>query len=373
MTQSTETIIETSGQSVAPPIPSNVPFNLIVATSAAQVQKIAKHFDLNDVRFVDNLKLPLGGAKRGDALNELLGKVEHTVTLAVTTDAPWVQTLLSNSAMASSVWRSIESQLLGHRTGSQRNLLIVATDFNGGCREAENAGQLLVVHSGAPLPNNWKPERARIETKKPEGKKVQTKAPIEKKVQGDKPTKIKNATRSGVVHNPEGFKVHGVKTGRDLKPQLDRSKKTKGPRPTGSNESLYDDLYLLSKGHYGVPTGPHYIVKAQQLIAHHTGFGGNITLHMVVVNLFRTLIAKSSRGFWGGFHVLQSVIEAGGQGTEELIETLNGYIGTIPARDGQGNEIPQPKANQQLYVKLNLVAEVVDVPAGKRELSAQAA
>lgn len=369
MTQSNE---NTAPQTVEAVTPTNVPFNLIIASSIDQVRTIAKHFDLSDVRFVDNLKLPATGAKRGDALNELLGKTENTITLAIVTDAPWVQALLSNNPMASSVWRSIESQLLGHRTGGQRNFMVVAYNVSAGCREAENAGTLMAIVSGQPLPSNWKPER-KVEAKKPEGKKTQAKPQGEKKAQPQKSQKVKTATLSGVVGNPEGFKAHGVKTGKGERPQIDRSKKQKTARPAGSNASLHDDLYLLAKGHYGANTGEAFLTKAKQLIVHHTGFGGNVTTHMVAVNLFRTLIAKSSRGFWGGFNVLQSTIDAGAESPEQLVSVLNGYIGTIPAVDGQGNAIVQPKANQQLYVKLNLVAEVIEVPAGKRELPSQAA
>lgn len=327
-----------------PQAPTNVPFNLIIAPSLELVRKIAKHYDLSDVRNVDELHLPAGGAKRGDALNELLGKTENTVTLAVVIDGPWIGQLLANTAMSASVWRSIESKLVGHRTGSQRHLIVVADAFTTNVRDAQAANLVQSIVSGQSLPNNWKPPMVKPEAKKTEKViKAQTKSAKGPQVEG-----------RGNREKPEGQKVkaantHGQSGKKSDRPVIDRSKKTKAPRAVGSNQSLHDDLYLLSKAHYGLCNGPVFLEKAQKVIAHHTGMAGGIPVDLVVTHLFRTLIAKSSRGYWGGFNLLQSVVEAGGQNPGEVVNTLNGWIGAIPARDAQGQEIPQPKANPQLF------------------------
>jgi len=335
MTQSTEI-----NQQAAPLAPTNVPYNLIVTTNREQVKRIAKHFDLSDVRFVDDLDLPSGGAKRGDALQHLLGQTENTITLALITDDPWVSALISNMpGMSASVWRSIESQLLGHRTGGQRNFMIFANTFNTGVREAEDNGKLMAIVAGQPLPHNWKPAPA----PKAEAKPVQAKPQVEKKAQPQKPQKVKNATRTGVVGNPEGFKGQGKKVD---KQQVDRSKKMKGPKPAGNNNGLYDDLYLLAKGHYGPIGRVAFLSKAGAIIAHHTGSPiENVHCEKIVLSLFNTLIAKSNRGYWGGFNLLKEVVVAGSDSAMELINTLSGWIGTIPVTDAKGETIPQPQCN----------------------------
>lgn len=393
---------ETNG--VIPQVhPTNVPFNLIVTTSMEQAKKIARHYDLSDVRNVDDLKLPNGGAKRGDALNELLGKCENTITLVVLADSPWVNALLKNMpGMAASVWRSVESKLVGHRTNGQRNLIVVGNDFTSGIRDAETAGNLLVLLNGQPLRSNWKPNNApKAKTDKPEGKKVRHVVEGQVGLNADgvgqpdkkKPTKVKNTTNRtklsialdpndpNPTHTVESTMgefidkslrarkdAKAAKLGKGERPQVDRGSKNKGPKPMVSNQGLHDDLYLLAKNHYGPCTGPALLEKAQKIIAHHTGIGGEISVDMVCSHLFRTLIAKSNRGYWGGFDLLKGLVAAGGQGPEEVAATLNGWIATIPAVDAKGALIPQPKMNSLIYTKLNLVSATIEAP--QREAAA---
>lgn len=354
--------------------PTNVPFNLIIATSAEQVRKIAKHYDLSDVRNVDDLDLPSGGAKRGDALNQLLGSVENTITLAVVTDDAWINALLKNMpAMSASVWRSIESKLVGHRTGSQRNLIVLGNSFTSGVRDAENAGNLQVIVAGQNLPSNWKPPIAKPEAKKPEAKKLTFKNPPAPK----HPSKI--AREETNVKRVEANVKFGKKGD---KPQIDRSKKSKGPKPAGSNNGLHDDLYLLAKGHYGSTERNEFLNKAAQIIAYHTGAAMTAGTHRekIVTSLFNTLIAKSNRGYWGGFNLLKEVVTAGGESALELIQTLSGWIGNIPATDAKGEAIPQPQRNHALVKALKwdkpqetLAAPVVDASNDGTSAAASAA
>lgn len=357
------------------PQSTNVPFNLIITTTRAQAEKIAKHFDLSTLRFVDSLHLPPGGAKRGDSLNELLGRLEQTVTLVLLCDDVWLNALLTDMpGMAAMVWRGIESKLMGHRTNGQRNLLIVAGDFDAGVRQAENALKLQVFTSGTPLHHSWKPPVSRPVP--PKKLVSRDKAPRVQQVVKPETKAVPEMSPERAWHTPidktvglgESPKSFGSKSPK----QLDRSKKDKGPRPAGNPHGLQNDLYLLSKGHYGLATGHLFLEKAREIIAHHTGMGGVIPMELVCTHLFRTLIAKSSRGYWGGFNLLQNLVDAGGQSPQEVAGSLNGWIGNIPARDAAGKDILQPNVNRALYVKLNLVVEVIEAPAGNRELSEQA-
>lgn len=392
-------------------VPQNVPFNLIVAQSRAQVHNIATHFDLSDVRFVDDLKLPEGGPKRGDALNELLAAQDHTVTLAVLVEAPWIDTLVDNSSMAAGVWRSVETKLLGHRTSQQRNLIIAAKLFVGSVRKAEDEGRLVSIIAGQPLPNHWKPARPVAEkpakklefVKKPEqmqkdqarrkkstsvdpaatvdflmtehAKQKKVRVVLEGKVglnaNGVKnfPQKVKGATPSGKVGNPGGFQMAKP----EGKGKPDRSQKNKQRQAYG-NEALYNDLYLLCKGHYGTAGGELLVCKAAVILEHHTGvkkFAGDCVQQLASA-LFQTLITKSGRGYWGGFNLLQQLAVAGGKGPYAVVETLSTWINNIPVRDAAGHEIAQPAVTTALYVKLNVQAETIEAPAGPRVLPTDA-
>lgn len=358
--------------------PTNVPFNLIVTASREAAQKIAAHYGLSDVRFVNDLTLPAGGPKRGAALNELLGKLDHTVTLVVLVQEVWVSALVKNlPLMASSVWRSVESQLMGHHTIEQRNLLVVAADLKGAVGDAEEAGTLLCLNKGRQLPNNWRPQKVlnkpaaikvqpvaaavkgnQTKRERPGKSERQASAPptFGKVYQGNAPSslKVKNATHSGKVGNPDGLKMS----------KTDRTKRNK---PAGNNARLHDDLYLLAKGHYGPVERDAFLVKAGVVMAYHAGSAGNsgFGLNKIATTLFQTLINKSSRGYWGGFNVLKEMVGAGAQGQTELVMALFAQIAAIPVVDAAGQPLTQPKLDlrviQRLGGRLPEVAEKVEV------------
>lgn len=294
--------------------------------------------------------------------------------------------------MAPKVWRAIESKLLGHRTDQQRNLLIVASEFAGGCREAETAGQLRHWVRGSKIPANWKaPRPATEKTAKGQGpktgqKKSEVPNELRKEIenagtvnpfqqppasprnqmmepQRQDGKKIKNASLSGVVGNPEGFKTFQGK-GEKGKAKTDfPTPPRSGPGPT-RRLRLNEDLYLLAKGHYGIIADGEFRRKASILIMHHMNIGRVVSDELLVSHLFKTLVGMSGRGYWGGFNLLQEVINAGARGPSRVIEVLTEWISAIPTRGPDNKEVKQPTVLSSVFHKLNIVAETTTVPEG---------
>ncbi|WJJ55094.1 hypothetical protein [Xanthomonas phage RTH11] len=315
-------------------------FNLIVAPNHATANAIAKQYDLSDVQFLDELEKKLrledGGIKRGDSLNAYLASVDHTITLVALFDQGWLASLLgNNSAMSASVWRSVLSKLMGHRSELQRNLLVISADsLSSNVRASVEAGKTRVFAAGQRVPNEWYP--ARPEREKPVKKE---KTPIQQYVEKNLKPRV-HAKKNGA---PELVQV-GLK----------RKANTPKPSPRRSHNVLHDDLYLLAKGHYGAFGDSFALEKAQQIISIHMGVPLiNIGDDIIVHHLFETLIKKSNRGYWGGFTLLKDVVHAGSRGAGALVDTLVGHISLIPAIDAKGVEVKQPKANERLVALLH--------------------
>lgn len=394
--QETKAEADTPDAPAAKPIRRNNPFNLIIAQSAADVSKIAKHYDLSDVRDLTQIeqqgRIPADGIKRGEALDRYLGKVDHTITIAILLEPIWIEALLSHSQMATSVWRSIESKLFGHKTTEQRNFMVVASGVSNGVRQAEEDKKLVSFTCGHKLPVTWRPERTRPEPKKQNdnvkvdnqgkngGKKVEAKQQSQK---GKQNPQHKQAGIHGQLGNPgapigPGGKVTTKST--KTSPQVQREgahhsqkmlreqgRPARGMRNLGNGSPMLADLYLFCKGGFG-PVGSVDIVttKAARIIQHHTGTV-NVQDDDIVKQLFATLIAFSQRSHWGGFQLLQDLVNASARGPGEVAYMLSGYITTIPVRDQDGNEIEQPKLSKGIDGMLVNGAHRVDRFAGGQD------
>lgn len=351
MLEPTTEVLETTSLEQMPelpqerPQPTNVPFHLLIASSHAKLQTLAKHFDLSDLRLLTDIErkghLPPAGFKRGQALDGLLGKVEHTISIGVVIDEVWVQALLDNNPMAKSVWRSIESKLFGHRTNSQRRLVIVAADKKiESMREAEAKGEVLSVISGQPLPSNWIEARpAKVE------KKAATKPQVAKK----------QVPKEQAVQKPQGKPQKAAKPTGEKSVPVRKDVPSKAPQRVlpgrsrhGQTNPLHQDIYLMCKGHYG-PVGSIELLdpKVQKVMQHHTG-AGLVSSEDAVRVLYETLLSHSSRSYWGTANLLRDLVTAGGRGPTEVMMALSSWIALIPAQDHTGQPIPQPKPNPAL-------------------------
>ena len=315
-------------------------FNLIVAPNHATAKAIAKQYDLSDVQFLDDLEKKLrledGGLKRGDALNTYLASVDHTITLVALFDHVWLSSLMGvNSPMSVSVWRSVLSKLMGHRSEVQRNLLVISCDnLTGNVRASVDAGKTRVFNAGQRVPSEWYPARPERE----------------------KPAKKEKTVLQQHVDKNIKPRVHAKKNGAPAHVQeaLKRKANPVKPSPRRSHNVLHDDLYLLAQGHYGAFGDSYALEKAQQIISIHMGVPLiNVGDSTIVHHLFETLIKKSNRGYWGGFTLLKDVVHAGGLGVGALVDTLVGHISLIPAIDAKGAEVAQPKANERLVTLLH--------------------
>lgn len=348
MTQSNENAVV-----AAKPQATNTPFNLIITTSRPNAAQIAKHYDLSEVRYVDDIPhLPDGGAARGKALNALLAKYEQTLTLVVLLEDAWVKALLTDASLASSVWRGVEGKLFGFNTDKQRNLVIVALDVNGDVRRAEDNLQLRSVTSGRRLSIAWRPARPAVEKpaaeaakpSQPKVAKQQAKRnePAQGKPEQQKNQKTKGAAPAGDAEGQKAPKQAVKKTGK-----LDRSKKHTGPGGEFNtrDNSLTNDLYLLCRGHYGVNTSQVLIEKAKRLITFRTN-QQEVSTNQVGRLLFVTLSRLSSRSYWKSYQVLQSIINAGSESPAQLANTLAGHISNSPTYDENSREIPLPALSE---------------------------
>jgi hypothetical protein len=333
----------------AAPKAANTPFNLIVAPTRAIALKIAEHFDLPEVRILcDVPHLPEGGAKRGEAITRLLDGTAGMVTLVTLQDRGWLESLLDDmQGMAPMVWRSIESSVLGHRTDSQRNFLVVAGDFEGGIREAEEAGLLRKFVCGVRVPETWKAVRAaRPVVEKPVKKNeaTQTKQPVA--AQPKKPAT--SAAVGKAQESPRGTSIAPYAKSVGTGPQGQKSK----VKPN-ANSALHDDLYLLSKGFYGpvsLAVDPEsFELRVREIIRFHIGTAQQIPNEVVCTHLVRAFVSKASRATWRAFDLIQELAIAGGEGPHSVITKLGHWLGMIPARDGEGKIIPQPTANDDLF------------------------
>lgn len=341
MTQTNEAAVKSE--------PTKALFNIIVAPNLKAIQAIAAQYDLKDVRpitqLAHSLRLPETGRERGDKINEALSAVDHTVTIAIEHDDPWIKALLGkNAALAPMVWRAIESKLLGHRTNQQRNLLIVASsEVTKGVREAANAGNLLSFTAGQKVPSEWlQPRPEPVKKEKP----AKAKSPA-----------LKEYVDKNLKPRAEAIKKGDTKEAARLKaqanpgsPAVPKGKPERRPLVKGSANGLKDDLYLLCKGHYGDTNKQAVVLKGAVLVRHHGGLPATATISMqsLIVQLFETLIRSSSRGYWGGFTLLKDVVEAGAEDRVRLMEVLIGHIAAIPAVDGEGKPLAQPKVNPHL-------------------------
>lgn len=322
-------------------------FNIIVAENHLVVDAIAQHYGLTDVRRLEDvlikLRLSTPGREYGDKLNEFLNSLDHTVTLVITADDAWIQALLNNNlSLAPMVWRSIESKLMGHRTDSQRNLLVVATSAlkGGDVRKAIEKGNLLALTNGVKVPSEWRTPRPEAPKKeKPAKGKAAVGEYVEKNLKPRTDAKKAGASPQQLARLKSA-----------INPGSSAVSKAKGPRPKGNVNGLREDLYLLCKGHYGEFNVQAVINKGKFLIRHHNGLPENsdVGLGLLIPQLFETLTRSSSRGFWGGYNLLKEVVYSGAEGPDKLLGTLIGHIGTIPAVDGDGEPIKQPQANAKL-------------------------
>lgn len=357
MTQSNENAAA-EATSTAKPQATNIPFNLIITHTRDNAKQIAKHYALDDVRFVDDIQhLPDGGAARGKALNALLAKHEHTLTLVLLLDDVWVKSLLTDHpSMAASVWRGVEGKLFGFNTEKQRNLLIVALDVNNDVRRAEDNLQLRKIEAGRRLSQVWRPVRVAAEKPVAAPKAPQPKAPIVKtQAKRNEPAQGKPDNKKQNASKDRPASQYGLTDGKGnlvTKPQgkkqgkLDRSKKHTGPGGEFSSKdnTLTNDLYLLCRGHYGANTPQVLIEKAKRLIADRTN-QKDVSTNQVARLLFVTLSRLSSRSYWKSYNVLQSLINAGSESPAQLANTLAGHISSSPIYDENSMEIPQPTVN----------------------------
>lgn len=337
----------------AKPKPTNVPFHLIVTNSEASARIIAKHYDLSDVRMLDSIPhLPQGGMRRGEAIQNYLGKFEQTLTLVVIADEAWVKALLTQmSGMAAMVWRSIEEQLLGGRTDLQRQLLVVGMDVTKGVRQAAENGQLVSFTAGVRVPSSWRPNKSAKSTKEPQAKRNAPKQAAPK-VEGQQEKKAPQQV----------VKVKDKSVPKPGKVRPDRSQKVRGPRPPGNSNGTVEDLYLACKGHYG-PTGSSYGVDLiKNVIKFHSGVQ-HVSDEAAAQRLFHTLVKMSGHGYWGSYSLVQSIIKAGAQNPKAVLDELIGHIGMIPAKDSKGEDIAQPSINQKLQLKLQSLGTVPAVTA----------
>lgn len=303
-------------------------FNLIVTTTREQAIFIAEHYDLNNIRFIDDIHhLPESGARRGEALLKALDDGAETPTLVILKEDVWIEPLVAGDikGMASMVWRSIESSVLGHRTEMQRNLLVVARTLTNGCRAGEEKGELKVFARGQRVPSSWKPPRPT---------KPHVHLTVQKKVVPPTPAKDQSAPRGGEV---TAGRVQSIR---------------KGKIRTAAGNALHDDLYLLSKGYYGTISGSAFVIAVRQTIAFHVGGSHEPDLETVCMHLVKAFTAKASRTTWRAFDLIQELAIAGGRGPEEVAITLGRMMQSIPARDGEGKVIFQPTPNSELNALL---------------------
>lgn len=355
-------------------LPANHTFNLIIASSIEEVRTLARRHGLSNLHFLSDVerqgRLPTSGPARGAALDRFLGeRNEATLTLAIIQADSWVSALLNpNSTLSRSVWRSIESSLMGHRTNQRRNMVVVGS----GCMyferlEAEAKGQLIVVEGGQPLPTHWRPERSRTE-KPAKTLSTSTKKTMENHPKRRKEERMKRTGNTKSVEKRPGIKkplVGGVKG-------FQEARKKRGGRAGNGNPAL-NDLYLLCKGHYGpVGEASRLLTWTKETLrfhaqtidgprrseftpietlqhSHKTGLGTHdVSDEDAIKQLFHTLVAHSTRAHWGGFSLLQELVSSAARGTQETAQTLAGWIATIPARDTDGQEIVQPQVNVDL-------------------------
>jgi len=334
MTQTAETVKSTPSQ-----------FNLLLVPHRATAAELVKHYGLNDVRYLDEMeeKLHLGrydGKERGDVFNRALAE-NGTTTVVVLQDEAWIKALLEKSEkMAPMVWRSIEAKLMGHRTNGLRNLMLVATSAvdNLGVRICEENGKLLKLTHGNALPTAWLAPKAEKPVKEKQsviGEYVEKR--LKPRVDAAKKGDIKEAVRLKSLANP----------GSPAKPA---PKGDRRPQHKGNANVLFDDLYLLCKGHYGAFNLDAVRTKVAHLIRHHGGLPAHapVSDEQIIVQLFDALTRSSSRGYWGGYTLLKDTVHAGAHSPDRLLSVLVGQIGAIPAVDTEGKPLRQPQANKQL-------------------------
>lgn len=321
--------IEPTAPESAPFVPTiaNSPaaFNLVIAPSDECVKHIMADFGLlHPVRLDQIPHLPTGGPARGEALNRyLLDYADGTPTLVVLQEEVWIKALLENNEeMAGRVWRAIESKLLGHHTERQRILLIVSENFKDSCRAAIDRNALQFWTQATKIPAIWKAKRTASDHSQ-----------VKEKTQSTK-TKETPQPRKPPVENQK---------------KTDRPERVQRTAPV-PNLRLQDDLYLLVKGQYVSIRGENYAdfqhdVKA--VIRYHMGVS-EVQDGLVVSQLFKTLIGKSHRGYWGGFNLLQDIVMCGAQSPKHVASSLFGWIAGIPVRDSEGREITQPVVDARL-------------------------
>lgn len=350
-------------------VDSKALFNIIIAPTLKAVNTLAEHYGLTAVHHLDalehSLRLPATGRERGDTINAGLLKLNHTVTIALIVDEAWIKALLSkNPVMAQSVWRSIQSKLLGHRTESQRNLLVVSTGsvVQSGVRDAIDKQQLMSFTSGQRVPTEWAAPRPETP------KAAKPKPAVEQTVLGEYVEKVLKPRREAKGQLKNQLKREGNNV--QAAPQKDAKRRlsvTPAQKLVG-NIDLSQDLYLLCKGAYGDFGNDALLVKARHIVGLYYGVPdiSKVALSTLDVALFETLIKCSSRGYWGGFTLLKDVVHAGAESPTRLLSILAGHIALIPAMDGQGKPVRQPQVNPKLLDYLKGVWQKArEVPAGE--------
>jgi hypothetical protein len=302
---------------------TNKRFNLIIVDSRSTAEKVIKTHGLTDARYIDDIThLPSGGPKRGEALARLINDTDSIVSLIVIHDRAWIIPLLDyNANMAPMVWRSIETATLGHRTDSERELIIVA--LNQGV--STNTLRLDTVDK---LPSSWKQPRTIAPRPKAPVTTTMSVQHIKNKENGhqqQQPATVPQAS-GPMQKGPHKPKVRQV-----------------------ANAALYDDLYLLIKGEYGVVDTAHIGVRVRHAITFHLGgIPDYITDEMLVTHLVKTFTTKGSKSTWRAFEMIAEIAIEGSKSPAAVIMKLVQWISMIPARDSGGQLIPQPTINPEL-------------------------
>ncbi|QVD49337.1 hypothetical protein LUCX_267 [Xanthomonas phage vB_XciM_LucasX] len=330
---------------------TNIPFNLVIANSREEAKALLKRFDLSQPAYLDDLRLgkdgvpvlttgtqsnlrelPKSGAARGEMLQKFLNTSEATWTFVVLLESVWIGALAGNMPkMAANVWRGIESSLVGHHTRNQRNLIVL-----------QNGKDVQSLTQGQPLPSNWV---MRTNTDKPAKQAVADKPVQSPSRKPEQNADKRREAKKQVAEQPQLREKIRRATGHG--PAQDEVRIAR-PKAGGNNSRLIDDLYLLCKGHYGDTTISAVRTNGEKIVQYHTGGTGKIEDQALIKHLFQTLIGKSSRGYWGGFNTLASLVAAGADSRQQLLREMISWIGGIPTLGAKGEQVALPKVNVQL-------------------------
>ena len=313
------------------PVPTTAPhlesFNLVIAGSRETAESVVSKASLKGVQYLDDIMLPKSGIKRGEAIARIINASPYDCTLVLIVDKAWIKALLDaahphhllskgDHDTAASIWRSIESMLLGHRTNSARDILAIAADLDG-----QSDNNLLVFSKHESLPAHWFPP-AKSHTARPAPQKRPS---VEKEFLPPRKS--------------------------DVRPSVVPAKS----RVTNSTP-LLDDLYLLCKGCYN--NAEHFELRIEsdlrRTVHFHIGGAHHVTDEALATYLSKAFCVKSQGTTWRAGDRIQQLAIAGGKGPWPVIKLLVEWLRLLPTRDQNGVAIPQPAVNKELQAFLSM-------------------